>query len=43
MSARVTLARVSETAAVVLRIEDGRFTEIWSHHTHQEEMDQLWT
>jgi len=30
-------------AAMVLRIEDGRFTEIWSHHYDQEEMDQLWS
>lgn len=30
-------------AAMVLRIEDGRFTEIWSHHHNQEEMDRLWS
>lgn len=30
-------------AAMVLRIEDGRFTEIWSHHYDQEEMDRLWS
>ena len=30
-------------AAMVLRIEGGRFTEIWSHHYDQEEMDQLWS
>ena len=30
-------------AAMVLRIEGGRFTEIWSHQNDQEEMDQLWS
>jgi len=30
-------------AAIVLRIEDGRFTGIWSHHYDQAEMDQLWS
>ncbi|HEX6336753.1 MAG TPA: nuclear transport factor 2 family protein [Jiangellaceae bacterium] len=30
-------------AAMVLRIEDGRFTEIWSHHHNPEEMDRLWS
>lgn len=28
--------------ATVLRIEGGRFTEIWSHHHDQKEMDRLW-
>lgn len=30
-------------AAMVLRIEGGRFTEIWSHHYDQDEMDRLWS
>jgi len=49
----VALAQVARTfngealdnarAAMVLRVEGGRFTEIWSHHYDQEEMDQLWS
>ena len=32
-----------EKAALVLRIEDGRFVEFWSHHYDQRKMDLMWS
>ena len=32
-----------EPTAIVLRIADGRFVELWSHHYDQPRMDALWS
>jgi uncharacterized protein len=32
-----------EPAAVVFRIEDGRFVELWSHHHDQAKLDRFWS
>lgn len=31
-----------ERAVLVLRIQDGRFVELWSHHYDQRKMDRAW-
>jgi hypothetical protein len=32
-----------ERAVLVLRIENGRFVELWSHHYDQEKMNRAWS
>lgn len=32
-----------EPGALVLRIQDGRFVEFWSHHYDQKRMDEIWS
>jgi ketosteroid isomerase-like protein len=32
-----------ERAVLVLRIQDGRFVELWSHHYDQQKMNRAWS
>ena len=32
-----------ERAVLVLRVQDGRFVELWSHHYDQQKMNQVWS
>jgi uncharacterized protein len=32
-----------ERAVLVLRIQDGRFVELWSHHYDQQRMNRAWS
>jgi hypothetical protein len=32
-----------ERAVLVLRVQDGKFIEFWSHHYDQQKMDQVWS
>jgi hypothetical protein len=32
-----------ERAVLVLRVQDGRFVELWSHHYDQQKMNRAWS
>ena len=32
-----------ERAVLVLRVQDGRFVELWSHHYDQQKMNRVWS